>query len=170
MRIRSKLSVGVVGMFVVCGAAIGVASSSPAGAVSHSHHLSGCYPSLCKPQNFSAAIEPLAQLTFVCNDVTGAYKLTVKNVQVIESDHVTPWANLYVGFAVNNGGNDWQGPHYPVGMQLVQSSTNGLFDATASGTMPDPTVCANGPGGALYDESLATNSSTGALSIVGALV
>ncbi len=118
--------------------------NGPAAALgSHWHHL-------VRPvANHSTAVEGAANMYFSCNDLTGAYKLKVRNVQVIQDDGVTPWhygppwdnpgfqADLF------NSGGGWEERLGEPG--LSQNSKNGLFEFYgAVRYLIDPASCRTG--------------------------
>jgi hypothetical protein len=137
---------------------------NPAGAVGTTHKLAGCYPSsYCTPTPYTAsgtpAVEKSATMTFQCNDTTGHYKVVFKNVQVIQSDGVTPWSAFKMGVSLNGFGS-WQ-----TIMTLTQNATSGLFGATQTGRLPNPAVCTQGAGGVGFDVASDPGSS-GALTFL----
>jgi hypothetical protein len=151
-------------LIVVGGGAAVSFRPNPAGAVGTTHKLSGCYPSsYCTPTPYTGsgtpAVENWATMRFQCNDTTGRYKVVFKNVQVIQPDGVTPWSAFKVGVSLNGFGS-WQ-----TIVTLTQNSTSGLFGATQSGRLPDPTVCTQGAGGVGFDVAFDPDSS-GALTFL----
>jgi hypothetical protein len=122
--------------------------SSPAGAVGTIHRLS------TSVRSSGNAVEGSARVSFSCNDVTLAYKLKLTNVQVIEADGFTSWADYDVVFLL------W----YPLfrSASLVQNTTNGLFGSTQTGVLDLAKECETGT------RFIMTNDS-GALQFVGEL-
>jgi hypothetical protein len=89
-------------------------------------------------QNTSAAVEA-ARFSFSCNDATNVYKFKAKGVQVIKSDHVTPWGSYELRIYIEGAP---PGP-WVVDIPLTQNATNGLYEATSAGFVPSGS-CATG--------------------------
>jgi hypothetical protein len=106
-------------------------NAESAGAAGTTHHLVAG-----TKQNSSTAREGMANATFTCNDATGAFKVAVRNVQVIRDDRMTPWQDYFVQWQVNGD--------YTYNVGLTQNTTNGLFGGTAAGYLPNHSDCATG--------------------------
>jgi hypothetical protein len=113
--------------------AIGLSSSTPAGAAGVTHRTSSA-----STTNLSSATEK-PTLSFSCNDVTGKFTLKVTNVQIIQPDHVTAWSSLRVAWAIAA-----EVPFTPKAINLAQNSTNGLYTATSTGVLANVADCATG--------------------------
>jgi hypothetical protein len=127
-------------------AAVTLTASSGAAAIgTHKITLRGA------SSNFGGATENSAVMKFQCNDATGRFNISVKGVQVIGSDHVTPWDTTSGDFA----GRYWVHvtlfgeslnhiyTDFPV---LSQDAKAGLFTLTKAGTLPDVAACRGGSG------------------------
>ena len=158
---RRFIALGIAAaLSVPAGVGISALTAGTAGAVGTTHKISlkGKNPG----QSFGQAFENGATLTFQCNDVTGVYKLSLKGVQVIGSDHVSPWdrtygpdsGRYYVGWALSDA------THQNIyTATLNQDTKSGLFTVTSSSTLSDTEPCASAStfqifGGSLDDGGL----------------
>jgi len=97
--------------------------------------------------NSSAAVEGKAKVSFSCNGASGQWNLQLSNVQVISSDHVSPWSSPIGAFVVTPelvSGIGSNGIAWTTTVKLVQDGTSGLFGAVASGFVQDSSACAKG--------------------------
>jgi hypothetical protein len=128
-------------------------TGGPAGATGTTHRTP------VSARNTGADVEGSARVLFRCNDATGTYTLSVTNVQVIQTDGVTPWhrwdfgdgtARPYVTVTLTPPGGAavsittvgsvplvyelWDGA---TSSPLVQDTTNGLFELKTKGNLAD---------------------------------
>jgi hypothetical protein len=138
-------------------AAAAVSASSPVGAkaaptigVRHKIRLA----------NVGPATEGSAVATFQCNDVTGAFKLSVKGVQVIGFDHLTPWdttlvpGRYWITLSLANPGFTHFGGE---SVALTQDADDGLFAVTSAGTLSDVAACTYGSSVEIFGGTAADN-------------
>jgi hypothetical protein len=107
---------------VVSAGALSLSETAGAGSNSAKHHGTGAI-------NGSAAVENSVRVSFRCDDSSGQWNFEVSDVQVIDADHVTPWATFAVTFTY---GKSPAVQSHTEG--LVQDLHNGLFNASASGS------------------------------------
>jgi hypothetical protein len=137
-----KIMSMLVAIAVAGGATAFVLSSmESAGAVGVTHQL------VTPVSNDSLAVEKTAVFSFKCNDVTGKYTVSVKGVQVIKSDHVTPWetsGGFYeVGIVLTPSPTDGTVQESWL-LNLTQNTTNGLFRGAMTGTLSNVPLCHSG--------------------------
>ena len=150
---RIAVAVVVAGGLLVAGAsAAQVVTGGAAGAVGTTHRTPA------SARSTGTDVEGSARASLRCNDATGAYTLSVTNVQVIQTDGVTPWhrwdfgdgtARPYVTVTLTPSGGPavsvttvgsvplvdelWGATSSP----LAQNTTNGLFALKVKGNLAD---------------------------------
>ena len=112
--------------------------SVQAGAASATHTVKLAGPGT------SLAYEPKAKAKFTCNSTTGAFTLTSSGIQVIGSNHVTPWDTQATGSYWISFWVDGSFSFAPQLLGLTQDPTTGFYGGTGTGFLDAPSDCSKG--------------------------
>ncbi len=117
-----------------------LSGSAPAGAASANHTVKLTGPGT------SLAYESKAKAKFTCSSTTGTFTLTASGIQVIGSNHLTPWDttlttghSYWISFWV-----DGYFAGSPDALALTQNPTTGLYGGTTTGYLDSASECASG--------------------------
>ena len=130
-RVRRVARIGF-GLVVLTGAIVGfgiVPGSATALGTGHGAVLLG--------QSQSAAIEHLAGAFFHCDSASGAWSVKAGGIQVIASDHVTPW-DTATGPAPNQYWIEIDINHAEFFRAALAQDFSGGFSASTGGTLGAP--------------------------------
>lgn len=115
-----------------------LSGSAPAGAASANHTVKLTGPGT------SLAYESKAKAKFTCSSTTGTFTLTASGIQVIGSNHLTPWDttlttghSYWISFWV-----DGYFAGSPDALALTQNPTTGLYGGTTTGYLDSASECA----------------------------
>ena len=136
-RTRTRIVAAGTALIILSSGAIAALNAQPANAIGITHK--GAKSTL---QNNSGAIEK-PSISFSCNDTTGAYSLSLVNVQVIQADHISRWPSLTINLFVNT--QDYSEQTKVADIPVQQNSSTGLFFVKTTGFLP-VTIVHQSPG------------------------